>query len=273
PIVPNVVTTSRCTNIRRAAARDRSRPGKLLAVTYLSQNWSAADRDVFYTTSQGSPIMPFAWFQGLKHADGQPLLADGLARYGYLANPRSSTPPQGLPVGFTLDIRAGQPYVDMTCAACHTRQIEVGGQFYRIDGGPAIVDFEALLRDVQSAVRNVLTDTDTSPAFDAFSQTVLGSGNTPQARTALRLEVTQQFAGYDTILRGALPQKDWGLARIDAVGMIFNRVAGLDLDLPAISGLRMPRFGTRSCGMPRARIRHNGRALPRMALTCWRWAG
>ena len=113
------------------------------AVTYLSQNWSAADRDAVYTTSQGSRIMPFAWFQGLKHAGGQPLLADGLARYGYLANPRSSTNPQGLPVGFTLHIRAGQPYIGMTCAACHTRQIEVGGQFYRIDGGPAIVDFEA----------------------------------------------------------------------------------------------------------------------------------
>lgn len=29
----------------------------------------------------------------------------------------------------------------MTCAACHTRQIEVASTAYRIDGGPAFVDF------------------------------------------------------------------------------------------------------------------------------------
>jgi hypothetical protein len=224
-----------------AADEGRAQP----AVTYLPQNWSAADRDAFYTTSQGSRIMPLAWFTALKHSDGQPILADALARYGYLANPRSPTNPHGLPVGFTLDSRTGQPYIGMTCAACHTRQIEVGDQLYRIDGGPAIVDFEALLRDIQSAVRTVLADADTSPAFGTFAQAVLGPGDTPQARTALRLEVTQWFAGYDAIVRGALPPQDWGMARIDAVGMIFNRVAGLDLDIwpnikPADAPVRYP---------------------------------
>jgi hypothetical protein len=28
----------------------------------------------------------------------------------------------------------------MTCAACHTRQIEVASTAYRIDGGPALVE-------------------------------------------------------------------------------------------------------------------------------------
>ena len=36
------------------------------AVTYLEQNWSAAERDAFYTTSQGSHIMPYAWFKALR---------------------------------------------------------------------------------------------------------------------------------------------------------------------------------------------------------------
>src|SRR6185437_3201028 len=76
-----------------AADEGRAQP----AVTYLPQNWSAADRDAFYTTSQGSRIMPLAWFTALKHSDGQPILADALARYGYLANPRSPTNPHGLP--------------------------------------------------------------------------------------------------------------------------------------------------------------------------------
>ena len=29
----------------------------------------------------------------------------------------------------------------ITCASCHTRQIEVASTAYRIDGGPALVDF------------------------------------------------------------------------------------------------------------------------------------
>ena len=63
-----------------------------------------------------------------------PFLADGLDRYGYLSNEGSS----GLPVGFTVAGPEGSEIAGMTCAACHTRQIEVDGVAYRIDGGPAI---------------------------------------------------------------------------------------------------------------------------------------
>jgi mono/diheme cytochrome c family protein len=202
------------------------------SVIFLSQGWSDADRAVFYTTSQGSRIMPFAWFSALKHPDGQTLLADSLARYGYLPNARSAGNPQGLPVGFTIDARDTTPYIGMTCAACHTRQISMGDRTYRIDGGPAIVDFEALLRDIQSSVRAVLSDVDTSKTFAEFAQTVLGSRDTPQARLQLRVQVTRWFVGYDTIIQRGLPDRHWGLSRIDAIGMIFDRVAGLDLGIP-----------------------------------------
>jgi hypothetical protein len=33
-------------------------------VVYSDQGRSAADRDTFYTTSQGSRMMPYAWFKG-----------------------------------------------------------------------------------------------------------------------------------------------------------------------------------------------------------------
>ena len=55
----------------------------------------------------------------------------------------------------------------MTCAACHTRQIEVDGVAYRIDGGPAIVDFQSFLADLDTAVGTVLP----LPYFGTFHET------------------------------------------------------------------------------------------------------
>ena len=31
-------------------------------LNYAAQGWSAADRETFYTTSQGSHLIPYAWF-------------------------------------------------------------------------------------------------------------------------------------------------------------------------------------------------------------------
>ncbi|VFT57754.1 Uncharacterised protein [Pseudomonas aeruginosa] len=73
---------------------------------------------------------------------------DSLARYGYLPNPKA--PAEGLPVGFTVAGTGARQMVGMTCSACHTRQIEVKGTAYRIDGGPAIVDFQAFPRRPRS---------------------------------------------------------------------------------------------------------------------------
>ena len=69
-------------------------------VTLLDQGpqWDQANRAAFYTQAQGSRIMPLAWFRALRLSDNTGFTADGLARFGYLANPDS---PAGLPVGFT----------------------------------------------------------------------------------------------------------------------------------------------------------------------------
>jgi hypothetical protein len=105
-------------------------------------NWNAARRDEFYTRDQGSRMISLEWLRSLKQANGQPFLADSLGRYGYLSNPADVN---GLPVGFTTSGPVGAQTVGMTCSACHTRQINVQGTAYRIDGGPAIVDFQGFL--------------------------------------------------------------------------------------------------------------------------------
>ena len=92
-------------------------------LTYAAQGWSVADRETFYTTSQGSRMIPLAWFKALRRLDAdEPFAADQLKRYGYIPN-ESPGNTNGLPIGFVVDKRA-PTQLGMTCAACHTNQLE-----------------------------------------------------------------------------------------------------------------------------------------------------
>lgn len=186
--------------------------------------WTPAERKDFYSLDQGARIMPLAWFKALRHPDGAHFLDDGLGRYGYLPNPDNAIP--GLPVGFLAASESGARFLSMTCAACHTRQIDVGGVSWRIDGGPALVDFQSLLGDINKAFQRILND---EAAFNEFAKEVLGGDPNESARKQLRKDVEAWFLPYDTLMRKSLPTPGWGVGRADAVSMIFNRVAGLDI--------------------------------------------
>ena len=149
-------------------------------------NWNAAARKDFYSRDQGSRIMPLRWIAALKQPGGEPFMADSLSRYGYLPNEESR--PAGLPIGFTVASGSNDQEIGMNCSACHTREIEVEGVPYRIDGGPGIVDFQSFLADLDKAVNTVLTD---QQAFADFARAVLG----PTARRGGKGEIAQSGAG------------------------------------------------------------------------------
>jgi hypothetical protein len=181
----------------------------------------------FYSQDQGSRIMPLSWLEALKQSDESPFLADSLARYGYLPNPANS---DGLPVGFTASGPPGGQFAGMTCAACHTRQISADGMEYRIDGGPAIVDFQSFLADLDAAVGRVVNDDAT---FQTFAHSVLGpAASNPGDVAVLRDSLKLWYERFNTLIMRALPTPAWGPSRLDAVAMIFNRLTGLDLGLP-----------------------------------------
>jgi hypothetical protein len=246
-------TARRRSKIPREAVRAQRRPlcalflcltvssscatnGPLVPPAFANPNWIATDqgkdwtnatRADFYSHDQGSRLIPLRWMTALKQANGAPFMADSLSRYGYLAN-ESSTPP-GLPVGFTVASSSNGEVLGMTCAACHTRQITVNGKAYRIDGGPAIVDFQSFLTELDVAVGSILKN-DTE--FDVFARAVLGSSPTGDQMAALRRDVSDWYLPYDKIMNLGLPQSPWGPGRLDAVSMIFNRLTGLDLGPP-----------------------------------------
>src|SRR6185295_9179777 len=60
--------------------------------------------------------------------------------------------------GKTEDFPASDVWLGMTCAACHTTQIEAGGKRLRIDGAPAMADFNRFLRSLSQAVEAVLDE-------------------------------------------------------------------------------------------------------------------
>lgn len=183
--------------------------------------WTQAARGDFYSRDQGSRIIPLAWLRALKTADGQPFLHDGLARYGYLPNPNGRF---NLPVGFMATGPVGSQDAAMNCSACHTRQISVAGTEYRIDGGPALTDFQAFLTDLDAAVGRVLAD---DAAFAAFAAAVPGAG------PGLKAEVAAWYRREHALVIGALPADNpWGLGRLDAVSMIYNRLTAMDLGPP-----------------------------------------
>jgi hypothetical protein len=204
------------------AATPAQDPGDAVQRFDQGPDWTAERWADFYTQDQGSRIMPLAWFMALERADRSRFAPDGMVRYGYLANPGS---PNGLPVGFFAAGKGGNSSLSMNCAACHTRQIEVDGRPWRVDGGPAIADFQTLLADIDQSVGHVLAD---QAEFDRFATDVARhGGETDKAR--LRADVTNWYARYHVLIERALPADGWGLGRLDAVSMIFNRLTGLDL--------------------------------------------
>ncbi|HTO81800.1 MAG TPA: di-heme-cytochrome C peroxidase [Methylomirabilota bacterium] len=201
------------------------------AVTYASQGWSDADREVFYGTSQGSRLMPYAWFRALRRLDAdEPFAADQLQRYGYLRNDNPNNV-AGLPVGFVVEKASGE--LGMTCAACHTGQLEYqkGGRTFalRLDGAPANADFQQFLLDLAAASRATLAQSD---RFAAFAEAVLGAGHTAGAAASLKADFEKWTGQFGDFMDRSLPSSPWGPGRLDAFGMIFNRVAGRDLDVP-----------------------------------------
>lgn len=188
--------------------------------------WNDQTRNEFYSQDQGSRLIPIKWINALKQPNGEPFMAANLDRYGYLPNPASN---QGLPVGFTTNVGNNTTYIGMTCAACHTRQIDVAGTSYRIDGGPAITDLQNFFADLDTAVEKVLSD---DGAFNQFANDVLGGAPTQPAKQKLHDELAAWFLPNHAI-RGSLPvSSPWGPARADAISLIFNRVSGLDIGLP-----------------------------------------
>jgi hypothetical protein len=155
---------------------------------YLKQGWDHDTSEKWHHFSQGTVFIPAEWFVSLEQESGTALFAspDHLARLGFLPDPRSKANPLGLPVGFSereLDFPDNgslQHYqnwkghwIGLTCAACHTGQLNYQGQKIRIEGGAAHLDIEGFGEELSAALLATATN---EPKFSRFAERVLAAG-------------------------------------------------------------------------------------------------
>ncbi|WP_041522547.1 di-heme-cytochrome C peroxidase [Gilvimarinus agarilyticus] len=232
-----VVIASACSDIkqepeptRAAMATEQDYFGDSASrIIYPEQNWSAADSEWFYTAPQGSNLIPYDIFIQLEQADSQQLFRAeaNMRRYRYLPQHPSATNPQGLPVGWVKEHHQGKDYIGLTCAACHTSQLNYKGVGIRIDGGAAMADMDTMLQELEQALGATWQQPDKLTRL----ATALNTGGGPQARAQLRQQVRElqleiaQYNRSNRSLNGAT-SIPYGFARLDAFGRIYNRILG-----------------------------------------------
>ena len=115
------------------------RPIKVYDVVQLNQQWTAEERQRYYHTSQGSELMPYRWLLALEQPENRQLFIepDHLTRFRLIPDVNPIDNPDRLPVGFAKDEPdpvTGVENVGITCAGCHTAQLNYKGLGLRIDG-------------------------------------------------------------------------------------------------------------------------------------------
>ena len=205
---------------------------KFQQVKYLEQGWTASDSLWFYSTTQGSNLLPYDFFLHVEQEKApQPFRApENINRYRYLPQRPTKSNPDGLPLGMVADTYRGKKYMGFTCAACHTTQVNYQGVGIRIDGGPGAADMDGFMNDLWRA----LAATKTDPAKrQRFVVAVKNSGNYNDEAEILRdLDIyTLRMEAYsffnDSFKHnddGSVTPVPYGYARLDAFGRIYNRV-------------------------------------------------
>lgn len=201
-----------------------------------NQGWSPEQQAQWYAATQGSRLLPVAWFNALELADSSARFAESanLLRYRLLAGGAN-----GLPVGFAIDDNddtnlgvtklrwfAGQSskqhWVGLNCAACHTGEISFGDKTLRIDGAPSLFDYQQFVEDLDRAIGATRDD---PPKFDRFAKSVLATQDTPANRTLLRAALGTMIAWEGRVEKLNATPLRYGYGRVDAFGHIFNKVA------------------------------------------------
>lgn len=215
-------------------------------VVYGDQGWgtsaNAADRQTYYYTAQGAGLkdLRYSWFVNLEMPLSRRRLADPalLRRYGFVVDGVSDMNPDGLPVGFTkhFDRDLNEEMLDLTCAACHTGQINVtrDGRTIpvRIDGGSAIHAFtDSHIGHFVPTLMSSLASTAFNPLkFRRFARQVLGPDHTLGASLALHRQMMHVLGqlgsmGLTEKWHGLVPVEE-GYGRTDALARISNTVFG-----------------------------------------------
>jgi cytochrome c5 len=202
----------------------------------LQQCWNKSDQIRFYTTNQGGQIAPYDL---IKHLE-MPLVAEkffsrtNFERWRFLplektdADQRSDVDKDvsDWPLGFVVDNNSsgkqawqGQ-WLGVTCAACHTAQIEYQTKKIRVDGAPTMASMNQFLWDLRDALKATYEDgLKSGDKFARYAAHFPGESDKVLLERLGRV-VAEQRLWHDRNNPPIHP----GFARLDAVGQIFNQL-------------------------------------------------
>lgn len=214
------------------------------SVAWLDQNWTPERRHSYHHAGQGTATIPvpYDWFLALERPEFSVretgLLRDDdyLRRFGFIPSPRSAVNPDGLPIGFTRT-RVPDPNKDklldqagLTCAACHTGQLDYQGNAILIDGGSAMIDLGRFRLAIALSVG--LTER-LYFRFGRFAKRVLGPDHSDGEAKQLKAQLTEfiklaeDMKGLEARLSEGMPEEGFG--RLDALNRIGNEVFGAQM--------------------------------------------
>jgi hypothetical protein len=245
-------------------------------VVWLEQNWSQEQRQWFHHANQGTWtfFIPLEWFMALEQPGwklfGAPGLisdTDYLAKLGFIPGELHKDNKLGLPVGFAVDYAVKNPAsgktfnsIGLTCAACHTGQMNYQGTSIRYDGGPAMINPNKLMSILFLSMFETQYN---KRQFNRFADRILGENHTDEQKSELRkqysegfmLLIKHQFAAIaiqnERIIEADIEQgkesktllniaenikknfqQSEGFGRTDALNRIGNQVFALDAGKP-----------------------------------------
>jgi hypothetical protein len=204
-------------------------------IVNVEQGWSPADKTAWYTTTQGSRLLPLSWLRALEQPDSEkPFLApEYMASFNFLPGPGASD----LPIGFTIDDqddsrlsatklrwKGGQstkePWAGMNCSACHSNEITYNGKRMRVEGAPTLADFQSFREALNKALDQTRRD---DQKFARFAKKVLADDDRDSDK--LRGELAKLVDAETKLGSANATPLRYGFGRLDAIGNIFNKVA------------------------------------------------
>lgn len=199
-------------------------------IVYLDQGWNEQDRAGFYNTSQGSYLIPLSWFLSLEQPDNEALFSTTahIRSFKYLTDDTGAKggEAQRLPLGFAIEKNEGkEDWVGYTCGACHTNDIQYNGVRMRVDGAPALADFQSFVTQLARALKKTVND---EAAFNRFALRV-NKTHDQAAFAALRNELEQFEEKYSGFMDRNITSHVYGYGRLDAFGYIMNELYVDDL--------------------------------------------
>jgi hypothetical protein len=141
------------------------------------QGWDYATAQAWYHIDQGTAFFPYEWFVALDQAEGKERFASSgnMRRFGFFPDsPNQTFNPDGLPIGFSqTELRLDKGafpcwqgnWVGLTCAACHTGQVNYHGTALLLEGGPAHNNIETFRTSLAEAFAADATNPLKAPAF------------------------------------------------------------------------------------------------------------